>query len=209
MRKILSLAGALLCLALVFLAVLSACSVRWGFSMYAGLNMEEIVYELRAPLEGTESGLLRSYGRQCLLPAAGAAVLAGGVMLWRHHRRRSSRIFRLLLGGAAIAAIAASGAVFAEKVDFVTYWQNRNTVSDYIETNYVDPASVEISFPGKKRNLIWLYLESVETTFADKASGGAMETNIIPNLTALAGKYEDFSGSDSALAGGVSFEPRP
>jgi phosphoglycerol transferase len=40
-------------------------------------------------------------------------------------------------------------------------------------------------------------------TYADKASGGAFEQNVIPELTALAQQGEDFSGSDPNLNGGL------
>ena len=59
-------------------------------------------------------------------------------------------------------------------------------VSTYIADNYVDPGTVKITFPEKKRNLIVIYLESVEVTFADKEDGGAFPKNAIPELTELA-----------------------
>ena len=47
---------------------------------------------------------------------------------------------------------------------------------------------MNITFPEQKRNLIYLYLESMESTYADKASGGAFDKNYIPELTQLAGE---------------------
>ena len=77
--------------------------------------------------------------------------------------------------------------------------------STFIEENYADPASVKIDFPEKKRNLIFIYLESMETTYADRDSGGAQDKNMIPELTGLALENECFSGSPDTINGGIVF----
>ena len=69
----------------------------------------------------------------------------------------------------------------------------------------MDPASVKIDFPEKKRNLIFIYLESMETTYADRDSGGAQDKNMIPELTGLALENECFSGSPDTINGGIVF----
>ena len=56
--------------------------------------------------------------------------------------------------------------------------------SDLYEQYYVDGRDISLVFPEKKRNLIYIYLESMETTFADRASGGVMESNLMPELSA-------------------------
>lgn len=72
--------------------------------------------------------------------------------------------------------------------------------STYIEDNYVDPTTVNLTFPEKKRNLIYIFLESMEMTYSDKDSGGIFDDNYIPELTKLArteGSY-DFAGDQQA-----------
>ena len=51
--------------------------------------------------------------------------------------------------------------------------------------------------------MIYIYLESMETTFADKKSGGAFDENVIPELTQLSMENENFSGHTD-LNGGYS-----
>ena len=65
-------------------------------------------------------------------------------------------------------------------------------------------SSVNITFPEQKRNLIYIFLESMEMTYADKENGGAFKQNVIPELTQLAQENEDFSGKSSKLNGGYS-----
>lgn len=62
------------------------------------------------------------------------------------------------------------------------------------ESEYVDPAEQNISFPEEKRNLIYIYLESMETTCAGNEAGGDWEYDLIPGLTALAEENVSFSG---------------
>ena len=78
--------------------------------------------------------------------------------------------------------------------------------SDFIKDNYADPEKTAITFPEKKRNLIYIYLESVEMTYADKKSGGALNYNCIPELTKLAIENDCFTGNKEKLNGArVSF----
>ena len=52
--------------------------------------------------------------------------------------------------------------------------------------------------------MIYIYLESMETTYADRKNGGAFAVNYIPELTKLAQENEDFSGESEALNGGYT-----
>lgn len=69
--------------------------------------------------------------------------------------------------------------------------------STFIDTYYVDPMEVKLTFPEKKQNLIYIYLESMEITYMSEDEGGALDYNIIPNLTKLAEKNHYFSQSDN------------
>jgi len=88
-----------------------------------------------------------------------------------------------------------------------TPWEKGDS-RDFIESYYVDPATVDIVFPEKKRNLIFIYLESMEMTFADREVGGAFDENVIKNLTLLSQENENFSGTygaGSMLDGGYAY----
>lgn len=61
---------------------------------------------------------------------------------------------------------------------------------------YVDGNDVDITFPDKKQNLIFIYMESMETTNASIKNGGAQKTSYIPNLENYALKYDNFSSGE-------------
>ena len=65
------------------------------------------------------------------------------------------------------------------------------------EEQYVHPDSVSIINNGEKKNVIYIYLESMETTYASKEVGGEQDSiNYIPNLTTLANENISFSHND-------------
>ena len=105
--------------------------------------------------------------------------------------------------GCSICAAIGSFIYAWNKLDIGTYIDNLSEYNSFIDDNYVYPSSVELKFPEQKRNLIYIFLESMETTYADRASGGAWDENLIPNLTQYALEYENFNGDSEVLNGGV------
>lgn len=71
------------------------------------------------------------------------------------------------------------------------------------EENYVNPKTAKLTFPEKKRNLIYIYLESMENTLASKANGGSADVSIIPELEELALKNTSFSNKASGIGGAL------
>ena len=68
--------------------------------------------------------------------------------------------------------------------------------SKFIEQNYVDPKKTIIKAPKKKRNLIHIYVESLEASFVSIKNGGAFNESVIPNLEQLALDNTNFSQND-------------
>ncbi|WP_455363039.1 LTA synthase family protein [Vagococcus elongatus] len=73
------------------------------------------------------------------------------------------------------------------------------------ESFYVPGEDVPIELPENKRNLIYIFAESMETTYVSKELGGAMDENLLPNLSALA--QENISFSNTNLLGGALSAP--
>ena len=108
---------------------------------------------------------------------------------------------------AAVFGFVQVGALW-NKLGVTQHIQSLGEDSTYIEDNYADPATVALTFPEKKRNLIYIFLESMEVSYSDKASGGLFDTNYIPRLTQLSDENENFSGQkgDGLLNGGNSLK---
>lgn len=81
-------------------------------------------------------------------------------------------------------------------IGFFKYLNDLRTVSTIFEEHYVNPAGVKVEFPKKKRNLILIYLESMEMTGASSLNGGQFGESLIPNLEQLAIENINFSNTD-------------
>ena len=188
-----------------FVASLTMASVIWALTKFHDLRFEKFLYQMfMAPLEGTGRVMLVSYTVGCILPAVVIAVsilLIGG-QIAKSGKRKSLIYYCRGVICAGIVCMIASSTWFLFRVKAIDYFRNSTKTSDFIENHYCDPRLVKLSFPENKRNLIFIYLESMETTFSDVESGGAFEVNLIPELTELAMEGEDFSGDTNALNGG-------
>lgn len=66
------------------------------------------------------------------------------------------------------------------------------------ENYFVDPQETKITFPEEKRNLVYIFCESLEATFLSKELGGSQEENLMPKLSQLAlSDGVNFSNTDS------------
>lgn len=66
--KILYWVGEILTVFIAGLSVLLALSVRWMFATWTNLSMDELVYHLTAPLDGTNTDMIWDYVRVCAVP---------------------------------------------------------------------------------------------------------------------------------------------
>ncbi len=175
----------------------------WEKAHWDNLQIEELINQLAAPLTGTNEGLMKSFYLKCCIP--GLITSASVFLLCRRFRDNKNirkNILRAIKGGVfLLAGLVLYAFIVFNLSGFII---SITTPSDYIEKNYAAPSEVEINFPERKRNLIYIWLESVETTYADKESGGAFDKNVIPELTQLAKENEDFSGSAEILNGAVA-----
>ncbi len=74
--------------------------------------------------------------------------------------------------------------------------------SEFYRTEYKVPEYDNIIFPEKKKNLIIILMESMESSFADKENCGVMKKNLIPHLTKIAEENIHFSNTEK-LGGGT------
>lgn len=81
------------------------------------------------------------------------------------------------------------------------YIINKSKNTDIYEKYYIDTNSVSVTMPKKKRNLIIIYLESMEASLFSKENGGAFDKSIIPELEEIA--LNNTSISNTGLLGGA------
>ena len=186
-----------------FFTSLLAFSARWAFTNWSQLTMDEILFELKAPIAGTGNGMIADYVKRAVVPAAFLAILFAMLLLCGR-KFLSKKIIHRIFGLGSLALLVVTLLYCEENVKLSKWIRGKMEKSTLIETNYVNPDEVKITFPQQKRNLIYIFLESMEIAYTDPGSGGVFPENIIPELTRLSMENENFSGESGLLNGGVA-----
>ena len=191
---------------LAVVAAIAFFTERWLFSTWATLSIDELFYHLRVSLEGTGSNMIVGYLVSAGVPILVSLAVVVALLLALRKSKVGYRVGLVVVALASVVALVAAIVDLDRNMGLATYVEDVVAPSseDFIQQEYVDPATVGITFPEKKRNLVYIFGESLEMTFADTASGGAFEGNTIPELTKLAQQNEDFDGGSGVLDGAYS-----
>ena len=202
--KIKSIGYGFYCILMIIISVLGFILYNlgnWVLDTWGLLSIDEIIFHLKVPLDGTNSDVVLD-GINACVPLA-VLVLFLSIFLIIGLRNKHGKCMIALFLVAVIACGSAGRAAYEvyDELDVKEYLVSQKKESHFIEQNYVDPRTTKITFPDKKRNLIYIYLESMESTFASKGDGGGLDFNCIPELTTLSEENTNFSNSDK-LGGG-------
>ena len=188
-------------------------SLQYLLDNWEELTVEEILYHIKSPMGGASEGLVQLFILSVLLPAVGISALL--IFFYFLPEKKfpliSRTIFfakkKMYLGFCFFLALFFFSLTLIDAWDSISlgsYLSSQLHSSKFIEENYVDPKGIELHFPEKKRNLIYIYMESTELTFMDEAHGGAFPDNLLPEMTALSKEGEDFSGAGESRNGGIA-----
>lgn len=194
------------CVIVIALGFLSVFSADWYIRVYGDMGFAAVIYTLTVNAGGVSSELVREYVRGSLLPAAACTLAVCLILLWqprrqivvtlwKKHRLRLYPFGKLLR---CLAALVLSGILIrqaAVEVGLPQYIADLNDQSELYEMVYVDPAEVNILFPEEKKNLIYIFMESMETSFYSQEEGGGLPYNCIPELYQLAAEHVNFSNT--------------
>ena len=201
------LLGRILLFLLVFLSFLALYSARWYRNVYGELGFDSILFTLFANLNGVENDLILSWMGTALPPSlflTGVVIVLLGVrtkkqILLTIAGKRKIPLFPLHRVVATILCVVLSlGLLIRASVisELDKYIANLATLSKVFEEEYRDPKTTAITFPEEKRNLVYIFMESMETSYLSKELGGTAEANLIPELYQLAQEHTNFSHND-------------
>lgn len=202
----------------ITLAVAIVCSVIWATATYGSITMDQIIFNLTMPLKGTNKGLLLSGLLGIALPAiiATSATVYTAWLISAKKAKLAKKNFKEKFGIKAnkftrfikrhflstCAVILIIAILFADlSLQIHQFVTHQIQESYFIEEQYVAPEDVKLTFPKKKRNVIYIFMESLETSCTSIKNGGAFEDNYIPELTRLAKKNQNFSNKAEGLGG--------
>lgn len=205
---------------ILLVAVFYSAVIKWATSTF-GITLKEIMYTINSPMQGADTDFLKDMVISCLPPVCISIILWVLYIFVDNKINKNpsffysikfkqkqisfklSNIFKtlivLLLMASLIVTTARADNTFKIK-EYISSYINQTTL---YEEYYIDPDSTNIESPAKAKNLIHIYLESMETTYASTSDGGYQQkNNYIPNLTKIA--KENISFSNSEKLGGFS-----
>lgn len=183
----------------------------WGKETFGELTPDQMLINLNSPVEGTSSEVMDTLFEG---PVLGTALLTAIFCLFAFSTRKivyhsktknipvfpglARRIISLIL---ALAMLAGGVAFGVQKFQLQKLYAAYMDASPYIEDNFADPEKVTMKFPEKKRNLIHIYLESMENSYFSKELGGYMDDNLMPDLAELSKEGYNFSNLPEGFGG--------
>ena len=186
---------------------------NWGGQAFGTLAADQIIINLTSPTEGTDIGVYISLFQGPVLTTALFTVVFCAIVFpkWQLTYENNDKRVTLIPNSivkiiSTIVALALfiSGCYYGiDKFQLVTLFNGYVIDSPYIEENFVDPDSANITFPEEKRNLIFFYLESMENTYFSKEFGGYFEENLMPDLAELSKEGIVFSHTENTFGGPV------
>lgn len=226
-KSVWKIVSKLLLFLVFFLLIILLKSANWFLHNFNEVDFSIALYQLFSPLKGTESGVIGDYINQCLYPSLFFAVagevfysfydmMAGRIFLeidvrlgalslhMGGRKRKFPNIRKLMALWLTIAILCGFVVDRAVAVGIPEYVQSVTNVSNIFESEYINPDDVAITFPETKRNLIVIYMESMEATYASVQEGGGKPVNYIPELTQLAKENVSFSDDEDLGGGGAA-----
>ena len=166
----------------------------WQHILFNGVSVASMIFQLMVPMEGADAGNFFSLN---IAMGIGLPLMTAFEFwlgnFWRKKTTKPKFLHKRKVLSAGLFFALAAIVVLAKMRVFSFLWRQM-TPSKLYETHYVAPQKEMIKAPEKKRNLVYIYMESMENTYADKSVGGLTDKSRIPYLTSLAlGEGECFS----------------
>lgn len=179
----------------------------WYKSVYGDVGFDSIIFSLFSNASGVNNDIVYDYLLRSLLPAILVSVLFCFIFFYTPKKayflklkKYELKLFpfpRLL---SCILCYILSFCLIVSGI-FVSRLSRKISSaiqsSSFFEENYVDPNEVEIVFPESKRNLIYIFLESMEATYFLENKGGSVNHDIMTELWDLGNKNINFSHHSS------------
>lgn len=179
----------------------------WYVEFFGKITPEQLLFNLKAPLKGTEFGMTEEILKSPVLNIVICTIPFLIFINWKYNvflinknnekktilNKKRVRIISILL---SIVTLIGGASFGINKLQLQKIAKAYLSSSTYLADNYVNPRDVKMTFPNKKRNLIHIYLESVENSYLDKELGGYMDVNLMPELTELYKEGLSFSNTD-------------
>ncbi|MBR6533850.1 MAG: hypothetical protein IKT44_05435 [Clostridia bacterium] len=170
-----------------FLSFCALFSAHWYITVFGKVGFRSILFTLFSSMSGTASGIVCDWLLKGLLPSL---ICTAILCIFYFSKIKIKNTIKNTICIILCLCLWGYGIWVVEIPSFVSGTVSKTELYDQY---YVAPNTTKITFPEKKRNLIYIILESMETTYFSKNQGGALKENIIPELYNLAKENTNFS----------------
>ncbi len=190
----------------LFVGFLAFFSGVWYCEAYGDVGFDSVLFTLTNGVRGVGRELATWYAYAAALPAI-CCTVGASLLLLRY--RKKERVLHLgkwnirlqplrRTVAALTAGVVAVTLLFtaAGITGLATHVNAKMTTGNVYETYYVAPEKAAIAFPEQKRNLVYIFLESMENTFQSRENGGALEHDLMTGLSDLASENHSFSHTE-------------
>ena len=202
MKKRIACIVIVVCLLIAFGATVT---VDWLYETFGHLSMDEIIFHLKVPMEGTNTDIIFTFMKQCLWKVIIPTVIIAFALIYPMvkdikiiHEIHTSERRRTVVVSLTISILILIVSInkIIETTDIKEYIENQTHDTNFIAKEYVKPENTNIELPEEKRNLIYIFLESMETTYYSIQDGGLSQYDLMPEISKLAKENTNFSDTD-------------
>jgi len=197
-------------LSFIFLA--SVIYVKRNFVLIGTNPIAQILFHFIVQIDGADPAIIKGIVLRCvILPLIAASFVTIFIFfdkgpLKKLNDNKAFAFLRKHIFVISLFFLIVSLFVFGHELKAIEYLKEYTSDSSLYEEDYVDPSKVEFVFPEKRRNLIYLLLESAETSDYSVNEGGALKYNCIPELYELAKENITFNDNQGfEVAPGASW----
>ena len=201
-NKMIAIIVIIVCLLMAFGATVA---IEWLYDTFGHLTIDEIIFHIKVPMEGSNTDIIWTFLIQFLLKAIIPTIILSFALIYPMiknlkiiHSINTSERRRTIFTSVTISILILEFSIIKilNSTDIIGYIISQKNDSQFIANEYVNSEEVNIEFLEEKRNLIYIYLESMETTYYSIADGGLSEKDLIPEISKLAKENINFSDTD-------------
>lgn len=174
---------------LIFFTLFFMCSTVYIQKHFIDIEPDQVLFHLTVDVVGDQASLLfRQFMRICVyIPLAGTAMFGLFFLCFPNGYVIEKPVkINIPFNKWVVLYIIFAFSFFSFFTQTCAYKFFSFMDNPFIKDHYADPLKIKMTWPERKRNLIFLCLESMESSFASKSDGGSYNENYIPNLTKIA-----------------------
>lgn len=154
---------------LTFIAALIIASSHWMQSHFGIATVDSILFHIQFPLTKSPSFYTFSFIKRVIyaLCIASSYTISSYFLLKYSNWKKFS--FKKIYLSVSVICLFLSLAYIIKTYQIIPFLQHASTDNQFIEEHYFIYDMEKVQFPEKKRNVIVLYMESMENTFYDEA----------------------------------------